>query len=439
MTTLDERPPDEISPPTTDAERATLGAMLTAPRVIDDVAETITGPIYVQPRHELIHDAILALHLAGNPVDPITVADELQRRGQLDRAGGHAYLHQLAVDIATPGSASYYARLIDQAHTLRRVEQIGMRVTELGRTHTDNPIEHVNAARDELDSLVTNDRSDIPNEQAVYDAVEDLESDPGLTTPWRELTDTLAGWKPGALYIIGARPSIGKSVIGNGIVLDAARRHTTGMLFTLEMSRSETYHRLFANVGDVDNKRIQHRTLTDHDYAKIADASAQLAALPLRIDDRSALTVAQIRAAIKAEQRKRDVGVVVIDYLQLLTPPPATGKEDRRVQVDSISRNLKALAKDCHVPVIALTQLNRNSESRNDKTPTMADLREAGGQEQDADVVMLLHRDLREDPDRMQLIVAKNRHGALRRITLRFRGMFSRAEDVMPSSGWDTP
>ena len=441
MTTVEERPPPpESTHAGADVERATLGAMLLAPRVIDDVAETITGPAYVQPRHELIHDAILALHLSGDPVDPITVADELQRRGQLDRAGGHAYLHQLVTDVATPGSAPYYARLVDQAHMLRRVEQIGVRVTELGRTHTDNPIEHVNAARDELDSIVIDDRTDIPNEQAVYDAIDDLETSPGLATPWRDLTDTLAGWKPGALYIIGARPSIGKSVIGNGIVLDAARRHVTGMLFTLEMGRSEVYHRLFANVGDVDNKRIQHRTLTDHDYAKIADASAHLAALPLHIDDRSALTVAQIRAAIKAEQRKRDVGVVVIDYLQLLTPPPSAGKEDRRVQVDSISRNLKALAKDCHVPVVALTQLNRKSEDRHDKTPTMADLREAGGQEQDADVVMLLHRDLRDDPDRMQLIVAKNRHGALRRIMLRFRGMFSRAEDVLPGSDWsDVP
>lgn len=436
MTTLDEHPTPE-APTSPDAERATLGAMLTAPRVIDDVAETITGPAYIHPRHELIHDAILALHLAGDPVDPITVADELQRRGQLHRAGGHAYLHDLIQSVPTATSGSYYARLVDQAHTLRRIEQIGIRVTDLGRTPTDNPIEHVNAARDELDTLVTTNRTDIPNEQAVYDAIDDLETDPGLTTPWRDLTDTLAGWKPGALYIIGARPSIGKSVIGNSIALDAARRHTTGMLFTLEMGRSEVYHRLFANVGDVDNKRIQHRTLTDHDYAKIADASAHIAALPLHIDDRSALTVAQIRASIKAEQRKRDVGVVVIDYLQLLTPPPATGKEDRRVQVDAISRHLKALAKDCHVPVIALTQLNRNSETRTDKTPTMADLREAGGQEQDADVVILLHRDLREDPDRMQLIVAKNRHGALRRITLRFRGLFSRAEDVMPGSDWD--
>lgn len=420
--------------PTLDPERAALGAMLISPRVIDDVTEIITGPAYNQPRHELIHDAILALHLASTPVDIVTVADELHRRGQLERAGGQAYLHELAHDVPTPASAGYYARLINDAHTMRLVQQIGHRVTELSQHPSDDPLDIVNAARDELDRLAIDDHQTISHEAALYAAVDELEEDPGLPTPWRDLTNTIAGWRPGVLYIIGARPAIGKSVIGNGIALDAARRGPTGMLFTLEMSRSEIYHRLFSAVGDVDNAHIQHRNITESDYRKIATATAQLAQLPLHIDDRSGISVAQIRAAIKTEQRKRDVGVVVIDYLQLITPPAAGRNDDRRVQVDAISRQLKALAKDCRVPVVALTQLNRNSENRTDKVPTMSDLREAGGQEQDADVVILLHRDVKDEPDRMHMVVAKNRHGAQRRLTLRFDGAHSRADDVMPDA-----
>lgn len=431
----DTEPDTPQATPAALAERAVLGAMLTSPAAIDDVLEVpLTGHDYASHRNELIHDAIVALHTAGHPVDALTVADKLGP--DLQSIGGLPYLFDATSHAPVPSAVTHHADIVRAASQLRAVDAAATRIHQAVEQHDprDDILDLVNHARAELDNLTTADTRTIPNHDAVYQAMEDLETGtPGIPTPWSYLTNVIAGWKPACLYLIGARPAVGKSVAGNTIALDVARRGQTAMIFSLEMSRTELYHRLFSAVGTIDAAHLQHRRLSPGDWEHLATAGSHISELPLHVDDRTALSLAQIRAAIKTEQRKSDVGVVIIDYLQLITPPAGTPRDDRRVQVDAISRGLKNLAKDCNVPVIALTQLNRGPEGRADKAPLLSDLREAGGQEQDADVVILMHRDVTgrdKLPTELHLSVAKNRHGSSANLELLFRGEYSRIEEA---------
>lgn len=438
----DEPPPDDEHVPPQDiaAERSVLGSILIDREALDDCLELVDGPDFYRPHHERIWDAALAVHRAGEPADAITVADELTKRGELTRAGGQAYLHDLVQSVAITTNAGYYAEIVHERAVLRRLETAGTRIVQMSRGVGEGDLDDiVNRAAGEVVAIADTHHATatVSHETAVYEAVADLDSPPGIETPWTYLTTTLAGWKPGALYIVGARPGVGKSVAGTDIALDIARRGHAAALYSLEMTRSELMHRLFAHVGAVPMDRIQHRKLNDDDRRRIAEAASSIARLPLHVDDRARLSLAQIHASVRSLQRTRDVGIVVIDYLQLIAPPPGTPREDRRVQVDAISRGLKQLAKDLDVPVVALTQLNRGPEQRADKTPTLSDLREAGGIEQDADAVILLHRNIHGDDSRvLHVAVGKNRHGPGTAFDLVFVGEHSRIDN--PSWGGRT-
>lgn len=413
-----------------DAERMVLGAMMLHRETVTDVVEILTGTDFHQPKHELIFDAITALSIHGEPVDATTVGDQLAK--DLERAGGRAYLFELTGSVSTAGSGTYYADIVRKASVTRRVRTIGARLTDL--PEQDDALDLVEAARAELDTLAIREAGETTNTNDIYDAIADLERPPGTATPWRDLNDVIAGWKPGALYIIGARPGVGKSVVGAGALIDMARRGSSAVMFSLEMSKSELYHRLLANVGSVDMGRIQHRTLGTPDHEKIAKAAAHIAKLPLNVDDRGAIKVAQIRSKVRTMQRKGEVGLVIVDYLQLMT---GVGRraENRQQEVSDMSRALKLLAKEMHVPVLALSQLKRSNTQAPDRRPQMDDLRESGSLEQDADVVILLHRDSDAAPDVLEMLIAKNRHGpADRAIRLSWEGHYSRVSDYLPTA-----
>lgn len=445
LAVVDREPPPDDEPERPlahvdyDAERAVLGAILRDPHALDHATLTVTAAHFYRPAHEQIYTAAVNLYSRSRPVDPTTVANQLGT--SLTRAGGTAYLHQLAADALAVLDVTYYAQIVAHHAFLRRLNTVGQKIQQLatGTSSTvapdfTDPHDLLAAAEAELAAIPRG----VPgvdedgHGQAVTTAVAELHASPGMPTPWSSLTDAIAGWKPACLYLIGARPGVGKSVAGVDIAMDTARRGKTALIYSLEMSRTEVYHRMLAAVGDINMAKIQHRNLAAGDWEHVTSAAEHITLLPLHVDDRAAMSLTQIHASVVTEQKSRDVGIVVIDYLQLITPPMAGKKDDRRVQVDSISRGLKALAKDCNLPVIALTQLNRGVESRADKTPTLADLREAGGQEQDADVVLLMHRDLTgkvDPPSVLKLGVAKNRHGAQATLELLFRGEFSRIEE----------
>lgn len=404
-------------------EREVLSAMLLSGAAIDEVAPVLTGRDFLEPIHERIYDAILSQVAESQPVDSISVGDRLPA----DRT----YLAQLIALSAITASAGYHADKVRDAARLRRVREVGMRLEALSIAGTDDPLEVVNTARAELDTLLEA-APDESHESAVYAAIDSLDQPIGVPTPWRVVSNNISGWSRGMLYVIGARPGVGKTVMGVGALLDIGRRGQHGVMFSMEMPKTELYLRMLSNVGGVDGERIMHRSTTRADDENLAKAAAHIARLPLAVDDRSALTLAQIRARVRTEQRKHPVGLVVVDYLGLVKPPASSNRTDRRVQVDEIAQGLKNLARDLQVPVVALAQLNRGIEGRADKMPALSDLRESGGIEAAADVVMLMHRatavELGDVTD-LTLFIAKNRHGPQAMCHLTFEGAYSRAID----------
>ena len=405
-----------------DHEKQVLGAMLTSAAAIDEVTPILTAADFANVRHEAIFEAILTQNADGRPVDAVTIGDKVE--------GGRTYLHELVAGLITASSADYHALKVKDAARLRKVREVGVRL-EAMTNDEDDPLDIVNAARQELDALLEVDADD-SHESAVYAAIEALSEPIGVPTPWRIVSNTIGGWAPGMLYIAGARPGVGKTVLGIGALLDIGRRGQTGMMFSLEMPKNELYLRMLSAVGSVPGERLTHRSTGRSDDEKLAQAASHIAQLPLVVDDRSAMSLAQIRAKVRMQQRKSHVGLVVVDYLGLVKPPPDAPRNDRRVQVDAIAQGLKNMARDLRVPILALAQLNRGIEGRVDKMPALSDLRESGGIEAAADVVLLMHRATNEmhgDVTDLTLFFAKNRHGPQALCHLTFEGAYSRATD----------
>lgn len=412
---------------TRDAEKAVLGACLSDSDVIDDVALTLTSGDFYYPAHELVWNAILRVHGSDAKVDVLSVADALG--DDLMRAGGSVFLHEAVQALPIAANATFYADLVKRASYHRRVVTTGRTLASM--EETADPLDVVNAARAALDALVE-DEGMTSHETDLYAALEVLEDEtPFVPTPWTDLTKILGGWRPGALYYLGARPGVGKSVIGVQAAIDVARRGKTAFIASLEMSKTELYHRMLSLVGTVDQGRLQRRTLTKQDWSNLSEAAAHIAQLPLVVDDRGTQRPVDIRARARAIARTQDLGLIVVDYMQLMKGTRKT--ESRQQEVAEFSRDLKLLAKELQVPIIALSQLNRGSEHRANRMPDMADLRESGALEQDGDAVVLMHRDPEVD-DEAQLLVAKNRHGvADKGVILRWEGAYSRAVDAPPA------
>lgn len=422
-------PPQDIH-----AEVCVLGGMLMSRSAITDCADVLHGGDFYRPAHELIFDAITALDEAGEPADAITVADHLERTGNLGRIGGQAYLHQLVTATPTAANAGHYADIVAERATLRRLAAAGTRIVQMAHGDGDSDVDDlIDAARAEVDAATTGRTTQVDPEGDLEAALSALEDDTaGLPTPWAELNRIIAGWRPGDLYIVGARPGTGKSLIGVGAALDAAYRHKHAAVFSLEMSKVELYHRMLSAIGSVSATHVLRRELTDDDWGRIATASTRIRELVpdlLTVDDTAEITPAHIRSVCRTLSRRHDLGLVVVDYLQLMSS--GRKSESRQQEVTAMSRALKLLAKELQVPVLVLSQLNRSSEHRTDRRPTMADLRESGSLEQDASVVLLLHRDPEAAPDELEVHIPKHRHG-VSNVTVRlgWEAHYSRVGDL---------
>lgn len=412
-------------------ERHVVGAIMLDANIVDDVTDVIDAGDFYDARLARIFTAEVDLHERGAPVDAVSVADELTRSGDLEKVGGRATVHGLVAGVPLSGAAGWHAQRIRDASTVRQVWRAGSRLQELaggGASTEDEALAAVDQARSELDAVSTRSVVDVPNSQAVWDAIKALDDPPGDPTPWQPITTAIAGWKPGALYVFGARPAVGKSVAAVMAAVGMATQGKSAALFSLEMSKNEVYHRMLVADGGVDMGHLQARRLSAGELERLNGAAARIAGLPLVVSDTPGLSVAQIRARVRAEQRRGPVGLVVVDHLGLLRAPSGAARQDRRVQVDAIARSLKELAMELRVPVLALAQLNRASTARSDGMPMLSDLRESGEIEQSADVVFLMHRDL-SDPELstvLHVMAAKNRHGPLAKFEFNFRGHLSR-------------
>ena len=434
---------DRTPPQDNAAEQSVLGSMLLSKDAIADVVDVIKGVDYYRPAHEVIHDAVIDLYGRGEPADPITVAAELQKRGELQRIGGAPYLHTLSANVPIAANAGYYAEIVRDKAILRRLVEAGTRIAALGYAgegQIDDVVDHAQAevykVTDRRASVDYAPLSDIMS--GVLDEIEAIGNREaglyGVPTGFADLDDLTNGLHSGQMIIVAARPAMGKSTLALDFCRAASiHNNLTSCFFSLEMTRSEIMMRLLSAEAKVPLNHIRNGTMRDDDWEKLARKMGQVSGAPMFIDDSPNMTMMEIRAKARRLKQRHDLKLIVIDYMQLMS----SGKkvESRQLEVSEFSRNIKLLAKELELPIIALSQLNRGPEQRGDKRPMMSDLRESGSLEQDADMVILLHRDdvyEKEStrPGEADLIVAKHRNGPTRDLTVAFQGHYSRFVDM---------
>ncbi|MBB6627983.1 replicative DNA helicase [Nocardioides sp. KIGAM211] len=434
----DRTPPQDMA-----AEQSVLGSMLLSKDAIADVSEVLRGADFYRPAHETIHDAIIDLYGRSEPVDMVTVAAELQRRGELQRIGGAPYLHTLSANVPIAANAGYYAEIVREKSILRRLVDAGTKIVQIGYAGEGQVDDVVDQAQAEVYKIA--DRrsgedysplSDIMD--GVLDEIEAIGNREaglyGVPTGFADLDDLTNGLHSGQMIIVAARPAMGKSTLALDLCRAASiHNNLTSCFFSLEMTRSEITMRLLSAEAKVPLNHIRNGNMSDDDWAKLARKMGEISSAPMFIDDSPNMTMMEIRAKARRLKQRHDLKLIVIDYMQLMS----SGKkvESRQLEVSEFSRNIKLLAKELELPIIALSQLNRGPEQRGDKRPMMSDLRESGSLEQDADMVILLHRDdvyEKEStrPGEADLIVAKHRNGPTRDITVAFQGHYSRFVDM---------
>jgi replicative DNA helicase len=428
------------------AEQSAVGGMLLSKDAVADVVEAVRSTDFYIPKHEIIFEAILALYAHGEPTDVIAVTDELTKSGELTRAGGAEYLHTLTGLVPTAANAGYYASIVAEKAVLRRLVEAGTRIVQMGYASEGEVVDLVNNAQAEIYAVTGGVEAEdfVPLTVAVTTAIDEIESAQGrdgsmtgVPTGFAELDELTNGLHPGQLIIVAARPALGKSTLALDFARAASIKHDMpSIFFSLEMGRSEIAMRLLSAESSVPLQNMRKGTVDTRDWTTIASTRGRINDAPLYIDDSPNMTLVEIRAKCRRLKQKVGLKMVIIDYLQLMT----SGKkvESRQQEVSEFSRALKLMAKELQVPVIALSQLNRGPEQRTDKMPALSDLRESGSLEQDADMVVLLHRESAYEKDNPRageadLIVAKHRNGPTRTITVAFQGHFSRFQDMAPA------
>ena len=421
--------------------------MLLSRDAIADAIEVVSTENFYKPAHAHIFDAITTLYGAGEPADPVTVADELDRAGMLETIGGPAVLVNLQIDTPATSSAARYANIIFERFQLRRLIEVAGEISEIGYSKPDDVVKAIDSAEALMyqvaEGRVADTMAPISDLlDANLDRLEELyergDAITGTETGYVDLDEMLSGFQPNALIIVGARPAMGKTSFALGAVAHAAvEANRPVLMFSLEMSQLELTNRILCSEAKVDSKNVRDGQLTEKDWSKISHGVGRLAEAPIYIDDNPNLTIMEIRAkARRLKSRVGDLGMVVVDYLQLMTG--RAGAESRQVEVSEISRGLKILARELECPVVGLSQLSRGLEQRQDKRPMLADLRESGSIEQDADVVMFIYRDEvynAESPDQgtAEIIIAKHRNGPVGTVRLAFLPHYTRFANMARS------
>ena len=438
---FDRTPPHDVA-----AEQCVLGGMLMSKDAISDVMETIKAQDHYRPAHQLVHEAILELYGRGEPADAVTVSDLLNKRGELGRVGGGSYLHTLIASVPTAANAGYYARIVRERAILRRLVEVGTRIVQLGYTGDGDADELVDRAQAEVYGVTEHRVSEdyLALSDIMPGALDEIEAIgsrgggiTGVPTGFADLDALTNGLHAGQMIVIAARPAMGKSTLALDFARAAAiRNNMTTVVFSLEMGRNEITMRLLSAESRVSLQSMRTGQMNDDDWARLARRMSEVADAPLFIDDSPNMSMMEIRAKCRRLKQRHDLKFIIIDYLQLMSSPRRV--ENRQQEVSELSRSLKLLAKELQVPVVALSQLNRGPEQRTDKKPLLSDLRESGSIEQDADMVILLHREdayEKESPraGEADLIVAKHRNGPTATITVAFQGHYSRFVDMAQS------
>lgn len=416
-----------LPPQNLEAETSLLGAILIDQEAIIRVADIVHADDFYVQAHQLIYTGMVDLYEARSPIDLLTLASKLEDNDALAKVGGSAYLTGLVDSVPTASNAAHYAGIVSHKATLRRLIQASNKIADLGH----NESEELDGILDKAEQTLfeVSQKHLKQNFIAIssvlaesFDRLDELHRDKkkfrGLPTGFRELDGKLAGLQKSDLIILAARPAMGKTTLALNIAQNVAIQQGVPVgVFSLEMSKEQLIDRLLSGESGIDSWKLRTGNLEDEDFPKINHAMAVLSDAPIYIDDSSMTNVMEMRTKARRLQSEHDLGLIVIDYLQLMSGRGGKSSENRTQEVSEISRSLKGLARELNVPVIALSQLSRSVESRNPQIPQLSDLRESGSIEQDADVVMFIYRDdyynpdTSERPNTADVLIAKHRHG----------------------------
>ena len=426
----------KIPPHNIDAEKSLLGAILIDQEVLIDVVEIIKATDFYDKRHGKIFAGMIHLYQNHEGVDLITVTDELKKSGHLDEIGGSTYLAELTNHVPTAAHASSYAEIVSQNAVRRRLIKASADINSLAFDENLTVPQLLGQSEAELfsvsDSSLKQDLTSISDIlDTSFDRINDLYVNKGVLrgvkTGYRDLDNMTAGLQRSDLIILAARPAMGKTTLVTNLAYNVATiEKKTVLFFSLEMSKEQLIDRMLADAAGVDSWNIRTGNLSEEDFAKLAEASGEMAEAPIFIDDTPGVSVLEMRTKARRAAHDGELGLIIIDYLQLMQGSGSAQANGNRVQeVSEISRGLKLLARELNVPVIALSQLSRSVESRSPQIPQLADLRESGSIEQDADIVMFIYREAYYNPETERenitdLILAKHRHGPTGTVELYF-------------------
>ena len=425
-----------VPPQNTEAEASLLGALLIDSDAVVKVADIVRPDDFYDERHARIYEAVLKLYEKHSPIDVLTLSDELRSTGMLDLVGGASYLSELTNFVPTASHADKYAEIIAQKAIRRRLIKASQSIAELGYDESQSLQSLIESAETSLFEVsqkhVKQDISSIENILSEsFDRLDDLHKDKGklrgIPTGYKDLDNILAGFQPSDLIILAARPSMGKSALALNFAHNVGTKSNMPvLLFSLEMSKEQLVDRLLASEAGVNAWNLRTGNLTDTDFEKIGHAMGTLSEALIYIDDTPGITVSDLRTKARREAHKRPLGLIIVDYLQLMSGGSKFGGDGNRVQeISEISRGLKGVARELNVPIIALSQLSRSVESRSPQIPQLADLRESGSIEQDADVVAFIYREDYYNPETenkniAKVLIKKHRNGPTDDVDLYF-------------------
>lgn len=431
-----------VPPHSIDAEESVLGSVLLSADAANIALEKLHAEDFYKPSHQRMFEVIQALFDANEPIDAITVSEGLRRDGSLDRMGGIEALTNLIDSVPTTSNAEYYAGIVEEHSLRRRLMRVGSEIGVIAGEMTD-PIEEV-VDKSEQAVFAVAERRVGDGLQVIDDLLgpaiekaEELQRSgsevTGISTGFRDLDRKLAGLHPTNLVIVAARPGMGKTALALNVAQNVALGGNTVAIFSLEMSREEVVTRMLCAKGRIDSQRLRTGRLAEADFTKLSNAAGALYKQNIFVDDSPGLTVTEIRAKCRRLRRRPGLDLVVVDYLQLMN---GSGQENRQQEIAMISRSLKSLARELNLPIIALSQLNRGVEAREDKRPRLGDLRESGAVEQDADVVMFIYRDEYYYPEKLEskgvaeVVIAKHRQGSVGKVDMTFLPEFTLFADM---------
>ncbi len=446
-------PQAKVPPQAVELEKAILGAMMIDKRGVDEVVDLLFPEVFYLPEHQEIYAAIIKLFEEGKPIDIFTVTEELRSRGTLKQVGGEYYLINLSNIVATAAHIEYHARIVLQMYVKRRLIEISGEIIEKSYDETVDVLDLLDSAEQELFKVSQGSlkrgsakiASVVTDVKAQLEQLAKQEGLSGISTGFPSLDEYTSGWQNGELIIIAARPGMGKTAFVLSMARNMAVDHKVPVaIFNLEMTSDQLIKRLFSIETEIPADKFRSGKLSDMEWNLLNNKMDKISEAPIYINDSSMLSIFDLRAQARRMKSQYDIGIIIIDYLQLMTAQTNNKSGNREQEISTISRNLKSLAKELNIPVIALSQLSRKVEERTDKSghkrPQLSDLRESGAIEQDADIVSFIYRpeyykvELWEDDTPTQnqgeFIIAKHRNGKTGSIRLRFDGQFGRFSEL---------